>query len=165
MRARVREFETHLWYKFNVLRIHTLTNSININIFIKIFVPVPGTRYIVPGIGTYIPGILRSIFRGTLAVAPDADHPTPNPNPNAMGDLCLDAVACEGSRLHFFRYKRRWGVYVYVWGLNFSALHGVTMYLVVLVSLSKFCDQEFVSLGWRISTDTGCGHGVRHVDG
>ena len=32
-------------------------------------------------------------------MAPDADHPTRTLTRTLWGDLCLDAVACEGSRL------------------------------------------------------------------
>ena len=51
-----------------------------------------GTWYVT----TSRPGYL---CRGILAVAPDADHPTRTLTRTLWGDLCLDAVACEGSRL------------------------------------------------------------------
>ena len=46
---------------------------------------------------------LYIVCRGVLAVAPDADDPTRTRTliltRTLWGDLCLDAVACEGSRL------------------------------------------------------------------
>ena len=62
------------------------------------------TRYqvfirIVPG--KYYTEYYIYIFKGVLAVAPDADHPTRTLTVTLTlwGDLCLDTVACEGSRL------------------------------------------------------------------
>ena len=63
------------------------------------YAKIPSTRYTVPGTGTYllVPG------RRFLAVVPDADHPTRTITLaltlTLWGDQCLDAVACEGSRL------------------------------------------------------------------
>ena len=53
----------------------------------------------IPGIGYVVPGTFSFFF----APAPDADHPTRTRTRTRTrtlwGDLCLDAVACEGSRL------------------------------------------------------------------
>ena len=75
MRTRVCEFEVHL--RWNVLLLPYLNTC---------WYQVYSTRY---------------ILRGGSAVAPDADHPTRTltRTRTLWGDLCLDAVACEGPRL------------------------------------------------------------------
>ena len=81
MRTRVREFEMHLRSNVLVLLLYLNTRY-----------QVYSTRYQVH-------------IWGGLAVAPDADHPTRTltrtrtRTRTLWGDLCLDAVACEGSRL------------------------------------------------------------------
>ena len=57
---------------------------------IYVFIYTRSTRHIVLRITWYI-------FRGVLAVEPNADHPTRTRT--LWGDLCLDAVVCEDSRL------------------------------------------------------------------
>ena len=78
------------------------------------------------------------ICRGVLAVAPDADHPTQTLTltlaRTLWGDLCLDAVACEGSivgdifSLHDTSVGCVWLTYQPRCGFNFSAGHFVFPY-------------------------------------
>ena len=64
---------------------------------------MPGTRYIVPGAYGPFSTVCPNICKGVLAAAFDADHPTRTltltVSRTLWGGLCLDAVACEGSRL------------------------------------------------------------------
>ena len=78
----------------------TATSSFRVNFAEKINKSGTYLRYLVPGtyVTTYRPGYS---CRGMLAVAPDADHPsrTLTRTRTLLGDLCLDSVACECSRL------------------------------------------------------------------
>ena len=102
MRTPVCEFEMHL--RWNVLLLQYLLFFGGGRLWLCcvrfncLFSGFGETKYL----GYYIvPGTYVHVCRGVLAVALDADHPTRTPTLTRplWGDLCLDAVACEGSRL------------------------------------------------------------------